>query len=188
MINAILIREMYQSNNQLQERCMQRRAKQTLNFYFFPVIFAYCFGFFHTFSFTHHAGIWIYHHFQSMRPRWGDKYREADRQGAMGAEWPHSWHRVPGPAETSHQDVGARYLLIIQSVCSYLGVKNFYTFADQFHWKGMYWLVKADVPLWTLPDLRNEWKRDVDLIRTYRETLKNEETIFPVSVLEVIED
>ena len=50
-----------------------------------------------------------------MRPSWGDKYREADRQGAMGAERPHSRHWVPRPAEASHQDVGARYLSILQS-------------------------------------------------------------------------
>ncbi|OWA51854.1 hypothetical protein BV898_16316 [Hypsibius exemplaris] len=50
---------------------------------------------------------------------------------------------------------------------------------DQFHWRGLHWILKADIPVVALSDLQDEWKRDIDLISQFCDSLKTEETFYP---------
>ncbi|OWA55579.1 hypothetical protein BV898_19966 [Hypsibius exemplaris] len=53
---------------------------------------------------------------------------------------------------------------------------------DQFHWRGLHWILKADIPVVALSDLQDEWKRDIDLISQFCDSLKTEETFYPVGI------
>jgi ribosomal protein S6 len=52
--------------------------------------------------------------------------------------------------------------------------------ADRNHWKGIYWLVKMDMPIPIIDDFKEELKRDVDVIKIFAARLANEETIVHV--------